>query len=122
MNRLLFWVTLASLCWGANLRADGLKILPTETTLNGPQAVQRLIVLTEDSGKVVGDSTAAAKFESANPAVAKVDSDGTVRAVGDGETVITASRDGQKATVKVKVVGTKEASVPSFRNHVIPMM
>ncbi len=122
MLRIFSLTALTCFLCGTAVQAASLQVLPAETTLHGPQAVQRLIVLVDDGGKVVGDVTSAAKFESANPAVAKVDPDGTVRATGDGETVITATRDGQKATARVKVIDTKQPPVRSFRNDVIPLM
>src|SRR5213078_1925720 len=41
---------------------------------------------------------------------------------GDGDVVITATEGTQKATVPVKVVKTQEPFLPSFRNHIIPLM
>ena len=102
--------------------AAELKILPAEVTLTGPHASQRLLVLAEDNGQVVGDRTPQSKFMSSHPAVATVDAAGTVRAAGDGETTIIAAVDGKQATVKVTVRKTKEPFTWSFRNHVIPML
>jgi hypothetical protein len=90
--------------------------------LSGPQAGQRLLVLSEAGGRVVADLTGQAKFRSADPAVAAVDESGAVRAVGDGETVITASHGGRQATARVKVGKTQEPFSWTFRNHVIPLM
>src|SRR5262245_23623229 len=116
------WYTFATCLLAAAPVYAGLQALPADVTLNGPAAFQRLVVVVEDGGKVVGDATASAKFESANPTVARVDADGVIRTVGDGETVVTALHDGRKATVKVKVAGAKQPPAWSFRNHVIPMM
>src|SRR5262249_48892350 len=102
--------------------AAELKILPADVTLTGPHASQRLLVLAEDKGQMVGERTPQAKFTSSRPAVATVDAAGVVRAAGDGEATITATAEGKQATVKVTVRKTKESSVWSFRNHVIPMM
>jgi hypothetical protein len=106
-----------SVAFGADL-----KILPTDVTLTGPHTSQRLLVLAENDGQVIGDRTPHAKFTSAHPAVAIVGASGVVRAVGDGETTIAASVDGKQTTVKVTVNKAKEPSTWSFRNHVIPLM
>jgi hypothetical protein len=46
----------------------------------------------------------------------------SLQAVGDGETTITVTHNGESATVKVSVSGTKQPRDWSFRNHVVPMM
>jgi hypothetical protein len=90
--------------------------------LNGPGASQRLRVYLREQGKFVRDGTERAKFTSSNPAAVTVDEAGVVRAVSDGEAMITAVVDGTTATAAVKATGTKQPAVPSFRNDVIPMM
>jgi hypothetical protein len=109
------------LCAGPVGVAD-LKILPADVTLTGPNASQRLLVLAEENGQVVGDQTPQAKFTSSHPAVAAVDAAGVVRAAGDGEATVTATVEGKRASVKVTVRKVKEPFAWSFRNHVIPMM
>ncbi|HEV3447974.1 MAG TPA: DUF1553 domain-containing protein [Gemmataceae bacterium] len=99
-----------------------LKLLPAETTLAGPQASQRLILLAQMDGRFVSDVTSHGEFTSSNPAVATVDAGGVVRPAADGEALITASHNGKQATARVKVSRIKEDSPWSFRNHVIPMM
>jgi hypothetical protein len=99
-----------------------LRILPSEVTLTGPEASQRLLVVAVEGDHVVGDCTPQAKFESSNPAVVTVDAAGVVRATCDGTGTVTARHDGKQATVKVKVEKVKEPFSWSFRNHVIPVM
>jgi hypothetical protein len=103
-------------------KAAELKIVPADVNLTGPHASQRLLVLAEDDGQVVGERTSSAKFSSAQPNIASVDSAGVVRAAGDGETTITATADGKQTTAKVTVRKTKEPVAWSFRNHVIPLL
>src|SRR5262249_47987480 len=105
----------------APLSAAELKLHPSAVALTGPHASQRLLVVAEEDGKIIGDVTAKVKFVSSNPAIAAVDEEGTVRAVGDGEAVITATHGTEKTSIKVHVTKTKEPSTPSFRNHVIPV-
>lgn len=112
------------LTWGSwsSARAAEFQILPTEVLLTGPRASQELLVLSLLNGKVSGDLTADATFTSSHPNVAPVDQKGTVKAVGDGEAIITATLHGEHRTAKVKVSKTKEALAPSFRNDVIPLL
>ena len=99
-----------------------LQIQPAAITLTGPQATQRLAVLRVDKKEVVGDVTSRAEFFSSNPKVATVDENGVVKAVGDGETNISAGQDDLRAVVKVKVVKTSEPIVISFTNQIIPVL
>jgi hypothetical protein len=103
-------------------RAADLRLQPSTITLTGPHASQRLLALAEEAGQVVGDRSSKATFAVADPKVARVEADGTVRAVGDGETTVTATLDGRKATAAVKVVQAKEPFTWSFRNHIIPAL
>jgi hypothetical protein len=95
---------------------------PADVVLRGPLATQQVLALAQDHGEVIGDLTNRAKFTSSNPAVAIVDEAGRVKAVGDGEAIITAVQDKQRATAKLKVTRTKEPFTWSFRNHVIPVL
>jgi hypothetical protein len=102
--------------------AGELRLQPGDITLTGPHASQRLLVLEEEGGRVVGDRTVLAVFTSSNPDVAAVDLEGTVRAAGDGAATVTARYGGREAAVKVTVRKTREPFTWSFRNHVIPVL
>jgi hypothetical protein len=112
----LVWLT------AANLLLADLRIAPDRIVLTGPQASQRLLILSAAGGKIDGDRTDQAKFVSTNPTVAVVDETGVVRAKGDGEAIVTAHLGDEKVSTKVKVVGTQEAFEWSFRNHVVPVL
>jgi hypothetical protein len=99
-----------------------LQIQPAGVTLTGPQATQRLAVLRVQKSEVVGDVTSRAEFFSSNLKVATVDENGIVKAVGDGETNISAAQDDLKATIRVKAEKTGEPETISFTNHVIPVL
>src|SRR5437870_683369 len=94
-----------------------LQIQPGAVTLTGPQAMQRISVLRVDKSEIVGDVTSRAEYFSSNPKVATVDEAGVVKAVGDGETNISAAQDDLKATIKVKVEKTSDPATISFSNH-----
>src|SRR2546423_6882407 len=101
--------------------AADLVLYPPEIPLSGPQARQQLLVLARDNGLLIGDRTEKADFTSSNPNVAAVEN-GEVRAIGDGEAIITARVGSQSATAAVRVTRTKEAFAWSFRNHIVPIM
>ncbi|HZT82914.1 MAG TPA: DUF1553 domain-containing protein [Gemmataceae bacterium] len=122
MKRILHLALLCGTLAAGRASAAGLTVLPADVPLAGPNASQRLLVLADDGGKPTADLTGRARFQSSNSAVAVVDESGVVRAVGDGEAVVTATVDGKRASARVQVSGTKEAAVPSFRNQVIPLL
>jgi hypothetical protein len=98
-----------------------LQIQPSAVTLTGPNATQRLLVHRVEKGDVVADVTERAEFFSANPKVAVV-ADGVLKAVGDGETTISTNQDDINASIKVKIVGTKQPGAISFANEVVPIL
>jgi hypothetical protein len=102
--------------------AGELRLLPGDVVLTGPHASQRLLVVEQQDGRVVGDRTPQARFQSSHPAVATVDGGGTLHAAGDGTATITAAVEGRQAQVQVQVRQAKEPFTWSFRNHVIPLM
>jgi hypothetical protein len=122
MHRLFCTVLLIGSLGCGQVAAAELRLFPPDNLLTGPSASQRLIVLAEADGKLIGDVTGNARFNSSNPSVATVDETGVVRARGDGQAVITATQDGKQAAATVKVAGTKEPVTPSFRNQVIPVL
>jgi hypothetical protein len=111
-----------ALIFSGSASGGGLRLLPENVTLTGPQSGQRLIVLIEEGGQYIGDRTSHAAFTSSNPAVASVNEAGFVKVVGDGEAVITANFEGKQATAKIKAEKTQAPLDWSFRNDVIPMM
>ncbi|MBL8228420.1 MAG: hypothetical protein JNL98_08085, partial [Bryobacterales bacterium] len=101
--------------------AQTLKILPGEVDLSSKESRQQLLAEAFNGG-FHEDWTGTAKWTSANPKIASVDASGMVLPVSDGETVITASANGQSASAKVRVKGSQAPFTFSFRNHVIPVL
>ena len=118
MNRGL--VTGGLLMLATTARADELKVYPPAVALTGPRASQQLLVAHEAGGRLTADLTAATKFASNRPDVARVDAAGVVRPVGDGEAVVTATWSARAVTVTVRVNRAKDAAPPSFRNQILP--
>jgi hypothetical protein len=102
--------------------AASLQIQPGAVTLTGPAATQRLIVLRVEKGEVVADVTGRAEFFSANPKIAMIEEGGVLKAIGDGETTISAAAEDMRASIKIRVEKTKEPEAISFANHVIPVL
>lgn len=102
--------------------AGDLKIYPTEIILNGPRAVQNLIVVEEEAGKGIADRTAEVQFSLANPKLAVISPDQTLVPLADGETTLTATGAGKSTTVKIKIQNFTDKTPPSFRNDVIPIL
>ncbi len=98
--------------------ADTLSVMPAAVTLTGPGGAQRVLVVDTASGRATADRTAKATFVTANPKVATVRKDGTIRPAGNGETTITATANGQTATAKVSVFGFDKPTEWSFNRHV----
>src|SRR5690606_23915730 len=121
MKNLLSLIALLTLGSAASTQAGILKVLPEDIALTGPHARQQLLVVEEANGRVIADRTAQARIVSAQPAVARV-VDGTVRVVGDGTAVLTATWEGRSASAKVTVTGVNQSFAWSFRNHVIPVL
>jgi hypothetical protein len=110
-------------CLGVSpLAASELRSLPAEVALTGQGATQRVLVVAEENGQVVADLTPKSEFISSDEKVARVSSKGVIQAVGDGEAIVSGWHDGVRAKTKVKVSGTKQATTPSFRNQVIPIL
>lgn len=104
------------------LICSDLAILPTTITLEGSQALQRILVVESHKREMTADLTAKASFVSSDSAIATVDGQGIVKAVGDGEATITAKLGVRSTSVVVKVSGTKRYHNWSFVNHVIPVL
>ncbi|MBI3409470.1 MAG: DUF1553 domain-containing protein [Planctomycetes bacterium] len=116
------FLSLCFLGFACPLHAADLVIAPKDIVLTGPQASQRLLVLSTTAGKVEGDLTAKASYTTSDPKVAIVKDDGSVVPKGDGEAIITANIGNDQATVKVRVEKMQELCEWSFRNHVIPVL
>jgi hypothetical protein len=100
--------------------AADLQVYPPTVAFTGPNRSQQLVVVEQVGGRAVADRTAAAKFESANPKVAKVDAKGVVTAVGDGETTVSATVE--RFTIQMKVTVKAGSAGWNFRNHVLPTL
>jgi hypothetical protein len=99
-----------------------IRLLPSNFTLSGPQANQRVLVERVLNERYSGDSSKSAQFHSSNEKVVAIAKDGTVRPVGDGAAKITARVGSSTATADVTVSGFRRPFAWSFRNHVLPVL
>src|SRR5580692_11526464 len=107
---------------GLSANADELHLRPSDISLSGPNASSQLLLVQEDRGHAVADWAAGAVYRSSDPKVAIVE-DGRVRAIANGEAIITATTpNGKAATAKVQVRNADAADPPSFRNQIIPIL
>ncbi|MCZ2147411.1 MAG: hypothetical protein LC126_06520 [Bryobacterales bacterium] len=97
-----------------------LKVTPSEATLPTVESREQFLAEGTTNG-FQEDLTKTAQWTSSNPKVAVVDA-GKVKPAGDGEAVITATVNGQKATATVRVKDFTQPFTWSFRNHVIPVL
>jgi hypothetical protein len=119
-RRVLVALTLISLAWP--VRAAEYRLLPEKIVLHGPHDRQRVVLAILDGGKIVGQYTAAAKFQIQPAGIASIDGEGVVWPRQNGQATLTVQvQDG--ATLQVPItVGNMESSGPSFRHEVLPML
>ncbi len=98
-----------------------LRAFPDEIALNRVGAIHGLLVQEVEGATILGVPSGV-EFSSANLAVATVDALGRVTAVGDGETTIKATANGETVEAKVRVSGRTQSFQPSFRNHIQPVL
>jgi hypothetical protein len=99
-----------------------ISILPSSVSITGPHYGQRVVVEGIFADGHQEDLTSMTIVAIANPTVASLDSDETVRPVGDGETTITATLQGRRASAPLTVKDYSTATTWSFRNDVLPVM
>ena len=104
-----------------SIRADEIALSPTNATLHGKAARQRLIVTVTTAGKAI-DRTRDAWFESLTPKIVAVSADGIVTPVGNGSGTILARVDGLEARATFKVIDGATALPVTFEKDVQPIL
>lgn len=99
------------------LPAQALSVLPTEFTLTGAEARQRILVQAMAGGQVFGPVTDGVVFSSSDARIVKME-DGFAVPVGNGKATLTAKVGDQSATATVTVEKFEQPHSWSFRNHV----
>ncbi|MSQ96959.1 MAG: DUF1553 domain-containing protein [Gemmataceae bacterium] len=104
-----------------SVHADDLTVSPSDATLRGKTARQRLIVTLTKDGKA-SDRTRDARFESQTPNVVAVSADGIVTPTGDGSGTIIAKVDGIETRATFKVIDGKRDLPATFEKDVQPIL
>src|SRR5689334_18988728 len=95
------------------LAAQTISLFPPQVSLSSAESRQQLLAEAA-AGTYQEDWTRKVTWTSSNPSVAKVDGTGLVLPVSDGDAVITAERNGQKATARISVKNSKAPFEWSF--------
>lgn len=96
-------------------------IVDAPLVLRGPGAVHTLLVTGKTPGGDLVDLTHDAKYQSSQPTVAKVSSQGIIRGRADGKAEITIEAAGKTAKVQVEVKGSQEQRTYHFENDIEPI-
>ncbi|HEY6293580.1 MAG TPA: DUF1549 domain-containing protein [Terriglobia bacterium] len=99
-----------------------IEVLPSSISMTGPRFSQRLIVEGTFADGHHEDLTREARVVSSNAKVAIVNSDAFAVPQADGQTTLTASVRGHRASASLSVKDYSVASNWSFRNDVQPVM
>ena len=101
---------------------SGFIVKPAVVKLVGPDALQQLAVdATLDKSSKVSDYTLQAKFESANPAIVRVDDRGGIVAVSDGKTEVRITLGDKTKSVPVEVSQLASPPPINFTNRIVPI-
>ncbi len=96
-------------------------VVPSRAVLRGPDSVQQLAIDGLTARSTREDQTAQATFVSSNPAVATVDTLGTIAARGDGSATVTVRVGSHEAMVPVEVKDHASGLPINFANQVVPV-
>lgn len=107
---------------GFSIADDGLVLVPREIELRGPESSAH-VILQQNSGEVVRSQVREAiQWSVQDDGIARVDANGVVTPLTNGETVLTATFQQRSVTAKVKVSELDAPFQWSFRNHVQPVL
>jgi hypothetical protein len=104
----------------ASLQA--LTVVPGRVALRGPYAEARVLVEAHYAGGSERDVSDEVSLAVTDPRVAGVDEDRTVRARGDGSTILVARLQGREARIPLEVRGVAKAGPPRFLTDVLPVL
>src|SRR5262245_15746497 len=94
-----------------------IRLEPRDVTLWGAKARQRFLVIGTFNDGMERDVTAESLFTVADPRLAAIDG-GRLTAAADGETVVQAEIQGQRATARVRLEGTSNQRPFSFARDI----
>ncbi|MEZ5401296.1 MAG: DUF1553 domain-containing protein [Bryobacteraceae bacterium] len=94
--------------------AVSLRLLPEKAVLSGKGAAQQYLVMARDSAGRERDVTAQATISAAAPGVVSIGQNALATAAADGQTAITASLDGKRASASIRVEHAADSRPFSF--------
>lgn len=101
---------------------EHLELAPTSAALDGPGAVQRLVVTAYTRDGATRDVTDATAFSVSNPKLLQV-KEGAARAIADGDVRVKATYAGKSSVpIEVKITNAASPAVVEFVNDVMPIM
>jgi uncharacterized protein YjdB len=117
-------ILLIAMSWietaGATAEAAVL-VSPSAVVLDNPEASQQLLVSVSADGRRI-DRTRQVQYSVADPQVARIDSQGLVTPLSEGETEITIQDGAESSRIPVVVRGLKQPTPISFEHQVIPVL
>ncbi|MEZ6128237.1 MAG: DUF1553 domain-containing protein [Planctomycetaceae bacterium] len=112
------WFPVCLVALSSLLDAAEVRLLPPSISLDGASDRQRLLAENYDADVAVGAVTENLQLTSDDVKIARV-RDGIVFPVGNGETIVRATVDGQEvASATVRVTNADQRQPWSFRNHI----
>lgn len=117
-----FLVTLNLVVASASVSRADLQIYPPHVNLDGPESTQRLVIVEQVDGRATADLSDMATYSSSDPKVVSVNQSGEVQPVGEGNAVVTVAVGSRTSTVSVRATRPRDRFVPSFRNHIEPIL
>lgn len=95
-----------------------LRLLPQDVALSGLKASQRLLVLGQYADGLERDVTRQSRFSVSDPDLARIDENGRLVAVKDGQVRVSAELGGLSAAMAVSIRGAQEERSFSFARNV----
>jgi hypothetical protein len=114
-------------CGGARAGDDNkgrslhLQVFPPKVRLDGPEAIQRLVVLAVTPAGKTTDRSAEARLDSLRRDLVRIE-DGALRPVADGTAEVAVRVDNCVVRVPVEVRKAKAPREVSFRNEIMPIL
>jgi len=96
-------------------------VSPQRVALARPEDSQQLLV-TETANGNARDLTRSAKFAVLDPAIARVDADGLIQPLADGETTLTIQTAAGELKVPIQITGIKNPAPVSFEHEILPIL
>jgi hypothetical protein len=119
-----FFLFLAAFAARGSMSGHAFRIeaAPGTLELRGPRAEHGLVVTAVGLDGRRFDITAQCGYASDKPGAVNVSTNGQIRALADGEAVVTVRYFDQVATIRVKASGSASSAPPSFREEIIPLL